>query len=227
MDSIRLALLGCGDVAQRYYLPALHRLADRVALVAVCDMQAERARFVAAHYGADAWYSDYERLLAESGADLVVNLTPIGRHAETTLAALQAGKHVYTEKPVATTVREAAHLRDAARQRGLLLACAPCVMLFPQMRRAQALLAEGAIGPVYAARAHAHGGVPPWPGFISDPSPYFAPDAGPAVDVGVYALHALTGLLGPVQRVVAMTARAQHRFTVAEGPARARGIRGG
>ena len=91
---LKLALLGCGDVAQRDYLPELHRLSDRVELVAVCSRSESRARAVAAQYGARAWYTDYRRLLDESGAELVANLTPIPMHAETTLAALQAGKHV-------------------------------------------------------------------------------------------------------------------------------------
>jgi predicted dehydrogenase len=220
LDKLKLALLGCGDVAQRDYLPELYRLADQVELVAVCSRSDERARAVAAQYGARAWYTDYVRMLAESDADLVANLTPIQLHAETTLAALQAGKHVYSEKPVATSVREAERIRTEARQRGLTLVCAPSVLLFPQVRYAQALLREGVVGPVYSARGQGHGGVPPWAGYASDPSPFFAAGAGPAVDMGVYPLHALTGLLGPARRVTALAARAQRSFTVEEGPAR-------
>jgi predicted dehydrogenase len=216
---LKLAFLGAGDVAQRDYLPELHRLAERVELVAVCSRTPERARAAAEQYGAGAWYTDYHRLLAESGADAVVNLTPIQLHAETTLAALAAGKHVFTEKPAATTTEEAARIRDEAGRRGLIVVCAPCVMIFPQVRRAQSLLEEGAIGKVYAARGHGHGGVPPWSGYASDPSPFFARGGGPAMDMGVYPLHALTGLLGPARRVTAMAAHAQQSFVVADGPA--------
>ena len=217
---LKLALLGCGDVAQRDYLPELHRLADRVELVAVCSRSAERARAVSAQYGARAWYTDYARMLAESDADLVANFTPIQLHAETTLAALQAGRHVYSEKPVATSVRAAERIRDEAKRRGLTLVCAPSVLLFPQVRYAQSLLQEGVVGPVYSARGQGHGGVPPWHGYASDPSPFFAVGAGPAMDMGVYPLHALTGLLGPARRVTAMAAQAQRSFTVEDGPAR-------
>ena len=87
LPRLKLALLGCGDVAQRDYLPEIHRLSDRVELVAVCSRTEQRARDVAAQYGARAWYTDYARMLAESDADLVANLTPIQLHAETTLAA--------------------------------------------------------------------------------------------------------------------------------------------
>ena len=156
--------------------------------------------------------------VTETEAEAVINLTPIQTHLETTLAALAAGKHVYTEKPVASTVRDGERIRRTAQERGLTVVCAPCVMLFPQVKYAQSLLATGAIGPVYAARGHAHMGVPPWSGFISDPSPYFAHGAGPALDMGVYPLHALTGLLGPAKRVTALVAKAIDQFTIEDGP---------
>jgi predicted dehydrogenase len=213
----RLALLGCGDVAVRDYLPELHRLSGRVELVAVCSRSADRARAVAERFGAATWYSDYRRMLAECDADLVANLTPIQVHAETTMAALRSGRHVYSEKPLASTVREARALAEVAGRGNLLLVCAPCVLLFPQVRRARALLEEGVIGPVTSARGQGHGGVPPWHGYASDPSPFFARGGGPALDMGVYPLHALTGLLGPAQRVTALTSRTRHSFLVDDG----------
>jgi predicted dehydrogenase len=218
MNKTKLALLGVGDVAQRDYLPEFHRLADRAEIVAACSRTESRVRAVAEQYNIPAQYTDYARMLAETDAEAVINLTPIQAHVETTLAALAAGKHVYTEKPVASTVRDAERIRQAAQQRGLTVVCAPCVMLFPQVKYAQSLLAEGAIGPVFSARGQGHMGVPPWSGFISDPSPYFAHGAGPAMDMGVYPLHALTGLIGPVKRVTAMVAKAIDQFTIEDGP---------
>ena len=225
MSKIKVAFLGVGDVAQRDYLPELHRLGDRVELVALCGQTEERVRVVAQHYGVTVWYTDYHRMLRETDADAVVNLTPIQIHTETTLAALEAGKHVYTEKPVATDVREAQLIQMEARRQDLVLVCAPCVMLFPQIQLARQLLAEGAIGEVYSARGHGHGGVPPWHGYGSDPGQFFVEGGGPARDMGVYPLHALTGLLGPAQRVSAMSARAQQSFTVPDGPAQGKQVR--
>lgn len=224
MGKIKLALLGCGDVAQRDYLPEFHRLADRTELVAVCGRTPERARHVSQAYEIRAWYTDYAQMLAETDAEAVINLTPIQFHAETNLAALQAGKHVYTEKPAATTVREAEYIWLEARRRSLTLICAPCVLLFPQMRYARSLLEAGEIGEVYSARGSGHGGVPPWSGYTSDPTPYFAKGGGPALDMGVYPLHALTGVLGPARRVTAMTGRALRSFTVQDGPARGKEV---
>ncbi|MGH3739504.1 MAG: Gfo/Idh/MocA family protein, partial [Micromonosporaceae bacterium] len=181
-------------------------------------------REVAARYGVPAWYTDYRRLLAETDAAAVINLTPIQLHAVTTLAAVRAGKHVYSEKPVAGTVAEAKQIRDEARRRGVTVVCAPSVMLFPQLVAARALLADDAIGPVHAAVGQGHGGVPPWHGYLSDPSPFFTHGGGPLADMAVYPLHAITGLLGPARRVSAMAARAQTSFVVPDGPAQGKTV---
>jgi predicted dehydrogenase len=217
-NPVKLALLGCGDVAQRDYLPEAHRLAGRAEFVAVCGRSAGRARDVANRYEIPAWYDDYERMLAESDADAVVNLTPIQLHAETNLAALQAGKHVYSEKPAATSLEDARRLRDVATKCGLTLVCAPSVLLFPQVRFAKELVSSGKIGPVHVALGRGYGGVPPWGGYPSDPSPFFARGGGPLADMGVYPLHAITGILGPAKRVSAFASRVQDGFLIGDGP---------
>ena len=221
MNKIRLAFLGAGDVAQRDYLPELHRLDERVARMAICAQTPDRARAMARQYHFESWYpnGDYGQMLMENEIDAVANLTPIQLHYETNLGLLKAGKHVYSEKPLAGSVAEARQLQQAAQAGGLKLVSAPCVMLWPQIKLAQTLLQQGEIGEVYSARAYGHGGVPPWGGYMSDPSPFFARGGGPAMDMGVYPLHALTGLLGPVQRVAAMTSRTQDGFIVVDGPA--------
>src|SRR5215211_3488456 len=216
--TVKLALLGCGDVAQRDYLPEMHRLAGRAELVAVCGRTTERVRQVAEQYDIPAQYDDYRSMLAESDAEAVINLTPIQVHTETTLAALEAGKHVYSEKPIATTLDDAVRIRDEAVRRGLTLVCAPSVLLFPQVRFARELVDSGRIGNVHAALGRGYGGVPPWSGYPSDPSPFFARGGGPLADMGVYPLHAITGILGPVQRVSAFAAQARDSFVVEEGP---------
>ena len=218
MPKLKLALLGCGDVAQRDYLPEFHRLADRAELVAVCGRTPERIQQVMARYGIPAGYTDYHRMLAECDADAVVNLTPIQLHDETNRAILAAGRHLYSEKPVASSAAVAAELAELARARGLTLVCAPCVRLFPQVRYVQSLIQTGAIDAIYSARGYGHLGVPPWSGYTSDPSPYFAAGAGPAMDMGVYPLHALTALLGPVQRVMALVTKVMDSFDVTDGP---------
>src|SRR5919112_4447817 len=215
--TVKLALLGCGDVAQRDYLPEMHRLSGRAELVAVCGRTPERVRQVAEQYDVPARYDDYRTMLAETDAEAVINLTPIQAHTETTLATLTAGKHVYSEKPVASRLDDARRIRDEADRRGLTLVCAPSVLLFPQVRFAQELVASGRIGTVHAALGRGYGGVPPWGGYPSDPSPFFARGGGPLADMGVYPLHAITGILGPAKRVSAFAAQARGSFSIADG----------
>src|SRR5215218_8876543 len=216
--TVKLALLGCGDVAQRDYLPEMHRMVGRAELVAVCGRTPQRVRQVAEQYDIPAQYDDYRSMLAESDAEAVINLTPIQVHTETTLAALEAGKHVYSEKPIATTLDDAERIRDEAVRRDLTLVCAPSVLLFPQVRFALELVSSGRIGKVHAALGRGYGGVPPWSGYPSDPSPFFARGAGPLADMGVYPLHAITGILGPAKRVSAFAAQARDGFVVDDGP---------
>jgi predicted dehydrogenase len=216
--TLRVAVVGVGDVAQRDYLPEFHRLSGRVEITVVCGKRAERAQGVAARYGVPRWSTDYREVVAADDVDAVVNLTPIPAHHQITLAALSAGRHVYSEKPLASSSAEALELHEEAVRGGLVLVCAPSVMLFPQLRRVGEIIASGHLGTILAARAHAIAGPPPWTGYDSDPTPFFAAVGGPLIDMAVYPLHALTGLLGPVTSVSALATRARESFTVEEGP---------
>jgi predicted dehydrogenase len=216
--TLRLAIIGVGDVAQRDYLPELGRLADRVKANVACSRGEERARDVAERFRIPRWTTSYHDAVSGDDVDAVLNLTPFSLHVEVTLAALAAGKHVYCEKPLALTSVEAGVIAEEAERRGCVVVAAPCVMLFPQVRRAHEIVASGELGNVFTARGHGQGGVPPWEGYLSDPSPYFARDAGgPLFDMAVYPLHALTGLLGPVHEVCAFSSRTRDSFDIVEG----------
>jgi predicted dehydrogenase len=215
---LKLALLGCGDVAQRDYLPEFHRLSERAEIVAVCGRTPERVAAVAARYQIPNIYSDYRKMLVQSDAEAVINLTPIQLHDEINAAIVASGRHLYTEKPAANHLANGQALRDLARQQAVKVVCAPCSPIFPQVRHVRSLIEAGMIGEIYSARAIAHFGVPPWAGYASDPSPFFAKGAGVLVDMGVYPLHTLTALLGPVRQVMAISAHVLESFAVAEGP---------
>jgi predicted dehydrogenase len=220
--TLRLGVIGVGDVAQRDYLPELSRLEGRAEVAVVCARTPQRARDVASRHDVPRWTTSYDEVVRAPDVDAVLNLTPIQLHTEVTLAALTAGKHVYTEKPLAGSSTEAARIAEAAESHGLVVVAAPCVMLFPQVRYVTALVASGALGRIHSARGLAFAGVPPWQGFISDPSPYFAAGGGPLVDMAVYPLHALTGLLGPVRRVTGLSRRTRESFRPNEGPSAGR-----
>ena len=217
MTQPRLAIIGVGDVAQRDYLAEFHRISDRAEITVVCGHSPDRVQRIAAEYGVPEWSVDYSQAIA-ADVDAVVNLTPFALHHQITLAALRAGRHVYTEKPLAATVAEARELDRVAQELDRTLVCAPSIMLFPQLTMVRDLLDSGSIGSIVSAHAHALGGVPPWEGYDSDPSPFFMAGTGPLVDMGVYPLHALTGLLGPVTSVAAVSTRTRESFTVTDGP---------
>jgi predicted dehydrogenase len=216
--TLRLAIVGVGDVAQRDYLPELGRLAERVEVIVACSRTAERARDVSERFEIPRWTTSFHEAVSADDVDAVLNLTPFSLHVDVTLAALAAGKHVYSEKPLALTSAEARVIAEQADRSGRVVVAAPCVLLFPQVRRAREIVDSGELGTVFTARGHGQGGVPPWEGYLSDPSPYFARAGGPLVDMAVYPLHALTGLLGPVREVSAFSAKTRDSFDVVEGP---------
>ena len=140
------------------------------------------------------------------------------------MAALEAGRHVYTEKPLARlpmrqedsgTMRERPEISCSFAPR------ASCCS--PRSSRFARSLSSGELGVIRAARAQAFAGVPPWPGYLSDPSPYFEAGAGPLVDMGVYPLHVLTGLLGPVSSVAAMASTDSRELRCHRGSLRGQG----
>jgi predicted dehydrogenase len=112
---VRLGVIGTGDVASRDYLPELGRLAGRAEIVAFASRDGERARAVAAGFDGARAYAGYADLLSDPSVDAILNLTPIGLHAEVTLAALAAGKHVYSEKPLAGAIHVLAVIAAAQR----------------------------------------------------------------------------------------------------------------
>jgi predicted dehydrogenase len=217
VEKVRVGVLGCGAVANFTYLHGIAQIGS-AELVAVCDVVEERAREAAAEYSVPRVYADPDEMLA-SDIELLVNLTPIQVHFETNLRALQAGKHVYSEKTFAGSVDQATALIDEARARGLRLGAAAATMLNPVVCKIGELLQEGTIGKVsFVVAHHSHFGPASFEGWPTDPTWFYKPGAGPLVDLGVYSLHTLTGLLGPAKSVSAMSGISVPRRTVRGGP---------
>lgn len=205
---VKIGVVGCGWVALTDYFPAMagEHLKDRVELVAVCDVAAERARTVAETYGAPEWYSSYDEMLEKTAAEAIVLLTPIPLHYRQGVAAIDAGKQLYIQKTMTVSYDEAADLIERARKRGLMLCASPGQLLDPGHRRAKELIQNGSIGKVQYARGQgSHPGHENVDTFGIDPTWYYRPGGGPVMDVAVYPLHSLTGLLGSVKRVTAFS----------------------
>jgi predicted dehydrogenase len=220
VKKVRLGLAGAGMIATVHYgiLPNFGPIADRAEIVAVADPVVARARTVASDFAIPAWFSSVEAMLRGADLDAVVNLTPIPAHFETSLAILEAGKHLVTEKPIATTLEEADLLCELAESRKLVVVAAPPNMLFPDLALARRLVREGVIGKVAFARVRSsHGGAASyaWP---ADPTWFYQQGSGPLFDMGVYGIHEITGILGPAKRVVAYSGITAPTRLVRGGP---------
>lgn len=199
MSRIRTAVVGCGSVAGSY-VPHL-RQSPQVELVAVCDTLAERAREVATTHQIARYYDDPDRMLAELDFDLLVNLTPMQFHAPITRKGLEAGRHVWSEKPIATDLRQARELLELADRQGRGLWAAPNSPTSPAFRGMAAILAGGEIGRAVAGQGLYGWSGPDWPGTAW----YYQVGGGALFDLGVYNITTLTGLLGPARAVVALS----------------------
>lgn len=223
---LRLGILGVGTIATASYgiLPNLDPIRHKVELVAVADSAVERARSIAAQYGIPKVVSSLDELLEVEGLDAVLNLTPIPAHGETNIKILEAGKHLGTEKPLATTMKDADRICSIAKARGLTVVCAPPNMLYPDRAETRRLVREGSIGKVAFARVRSSHGGPASGNWPLDPTWFYQKGSGPLFDMGVYGIQEITGILGPAQRVVAFSGITEPVRTVRGGPFRGKKI---
>ncbi|MBQ8186662.1 MAG: Gfo/Idh/MocA family oxidoreductase, partial [Clostridia bacterium] len=186
-DIIRVGIIGCGGIANGKHMPSLKKVPG-VKMVAFCDIIVERAEKAKAQYGTpDAVvYEDYKKLLEDKTIDVVHVLTPNRAHSFITVDALEAGKHVMCEKPMAINSVEAKKMLDAAERTGKLLTIGYQTR---QTAQAQFLKAEseaGTFGDIYFARACAvrRRAVPTWGVFLNE----YEQGGGPLIDIGTHAL---------------------------------------
>jgi predicted dehydrogenase len=213
--STGVAVIGCGWVSDVYLTNLVSSPDVRVAGCA--DLDPGRAAAKAAKHGVPA--RSVDDLLADPDVSIVVNLTPPRAHQPLNLAAVEAGKAVYTEKPLAETRAEATALRRRASAAGVRVGCAPDTFLGAGLQTCRRLLDDGAIGTPVAATAFM--AVAPVESWHPDPPAFvYQPGAGPLFDMGVYHVTALVALLGPVRSVTAMAATPFATRTIRSGPRR-------
>ena len=206
--TIGVGVVGTGDVALKLYIPKVAGIDPQKArLVGVCDADPARAERARAMFGGEKVYTDYADLLRDEDVDLVLNLTRHSAHAEVNLAAIEAGKSVYSEKPLAATFAEADSIVKAAERRGVTLASAPAIILNPLVAMTRDLYQKGALGKICFVRVHGSHEGASLHGRYYDNSWYHkkGKGAGPLFDTGPYALHTVTSVLGPAKRVVAFS----------------------
>ena len=197
IKKIRVAIIGCGSVSNRY-IPHLQS-SPSIEIVSLCDIRHERAVAQNEQYKVKAaTYADIDSLLKGVPFDMMVTLTDMQKHGELNKKALLAGKHVWSEKPLANTYAEGKALLELANRKKLKLWGAPAVVNSPQFAFMSRCIREGKLGRVASAHGqYGHTG-PGWSSF------FYEKNGGSMPDLGVYNMATLTGLLGPAKSVMAM-----------------------
>ena len=211
-----IGIVGCGVIAGAYAGWMRQSYPGRLHPVACHDQDPARAASLAQRFGLEVEAS-LEALLARPDVEIVLNLTNPQSHAAVTLAALAAGCHVYSEKPLALTLGDADRIVQEARRRGLAVAGAPSVMFGAPQRTAWRAVREGRCGVVHEVFMNAlTAGHELW-----HPAPryYYQPGGGPLLDLGVYPLTVATTILGPIRRVWGQAGVAIPERTIHTGPA--------
>jgi predicted dehydrogenase len=218
---IRVGIIGANPDrgwAVRAHVPALHALPERYTLTAVATTNPASAQRAAGLFGAEHAFADYRRLVEHPDVDLVIVSVKVPTHVELAGAAIAAGKHVFSEWPLAVTTEEAIGLADAADAAGVRTAIGLQARFAPAITRAAELIAAGRIGGVtsittYGARGKGSGSaIPQWLAYTYDRTT----GAGALEIAGGHTLDAVRSLVGPITLRPAVTAIASPRHTIAE-----------
>ena len=209
---VRVGVVGCGIIAKRYVTDSA--AFDTWHPIACADLDTAGAEAFAADHGLRA--ESVDELFADPEVELVLNLTPPNAHAPVTRSALAAGTHVYSEKPLATSVADGRDLVETAQRLGLRLGCAPDTFLGRAYQAGRRLIEDGAIGePLGAVGRMLVGGPDSW---HPNAEMFFRAGGGPLLDIAPYYLTAIVALLGRVESVSAFAVTRTPKRTFGAGP---------
>ena len=207
-----VGIIGCGNISTTYF--SLAPLFKGLNVLACSDLNMNAAELRAQEYGVKAQTID--ELLANDELDIIVNLTIPDAHYSVSRRILEAGKHVYSEKPLVLRLEEGEELRRIASGKGLSVGCAPDTFLGGSHQLARAFIDKGGIGRVTSGTCHVMSpGMEMW---HPNPDFFFLPGGGPILDLGPYYIANLINLIGPVKRVAALTSMASDTRTITSQP---------
>ena len=198
---MKIGIIGCGNISSAYFEGA--RKTDILEIKACADLRMEAAHAQAEKYNCHAVTID--KLLADPEIELVVNLTIPRAHVDVGIQVLEAGKHVYSEKPLGVDAESGRRLIETAAERGLRVGSAPDTFLGAGIQTARRALDAGKIGRPIAGTAFMCGHGPE--GWHPNPAFFYELGGGPMLDMGPYYVTALVNILGPVKRVAAITTK--------------------
>ncbi|MBN1899844.1 Gfo/Idh/MocA family oxidoreductase [Candidatus Sumerlaeota bacterium] len=200
MRKIKYGIIGCGNISGIYFQAS--RTFEILEVAACADIIQEKAEAKAKEWNAPKACT-VKQMLEDPEIDIILNLTVPKAHYEVSMAAIEAGKSVHSEKPLALTRDEGTRILDAAKKKKTLVGCAPDTFMGAGIQTCRKLIDDGWIGKPVAATAfmmcHGHESWHP------DPEFYYKKGGGPMFDMGPYYLTALVNLLGPVERVSGIT----------------------
>jgi predicted dehydrogenase len=206
-----IGIIGCGVISAAYLRGASRSKYIRVK--AVADIREEVAIAQASAFGVDA--TSIDAMLGDTSIDLVINLTVPNAHAEVSRRILEAGKHVYSEKPLTVSIDDARQLLQMAAERKLRVGCAPDTFLGASHQACREIIDQGRVGAVLSGSASfLSRGMEAW---HPNPDFFFKPGGGPVLDLGPYYITALVNLLGPVASVVSTSATGYATRTIGGG----------
>jgi predicted dehydrogenase len=207
-NKLRWGLIGCGDISRKRVAPALRDIPE-IELIAVSRARVDLAESFAREFGAKRWYGDWHDLVADGEIDAVYIATPVYLHAEQTVAAAEAGKHVLCEKPMAMTPGECDRMIAACDLKDVALGVAYYRRFYPAICRVKEIIASGEIGKPIIAQINAFERFNPSPGedryWLLEKS---KSGGGPMMDFGCHRLEILLNLFGPIERTAAVMSRA-------------------
>jgi predicted dehydrogenase len=207
-----VGIVGCGVISHEYAGNA--DAFDGFEITACSDLDETRRTALAEKHGLTAMTPD--ELLSSTEIDIVLNLTPAAAHRDVTRLALEHGKHVYSEKPLAMVAPDAHELLALSDTFGLRIGCAPDIFLGGAYQTARALIDQGAIGtPLAVSATMLAGGQETW---HPDPDIFFGDGAGPLLDMGPYYLSTIVALLGPISRVTGLASTLVAEREIEIGP---------
>ncbi len=213
--TIKIGMVGVGAISGIYLENITNRFQE-IELVAVCDLIRERAEKAQEKYNVPKLYDTMYELFADPEIDIVLNLTRPYEHYGVSIEALKAGKHVYSEKPLAATLEEGKALVEMAQEKGLMLGGAPDTFLGAGIQTCRKLIDDGYIGdPIGAAAFMICRGHESW---HPDPAFYYQHGGGPMMDMGPYYITALVNLLGGVSSVMGVTKASFPTRTITSQP---------
>ena len=199
----RVGIVGAGDISDIYLQNLTEKFNDRIEIAGICDLVPGRAESQAEKYNVKKVYESADEIISDPTVDIVLNLTRPSEHYAISKAALNAGKHVYSEKPLCASLDEGIQLYELAKEKGLLIGGAADTFLGSGIQTCVKLIDDGVIGDVVGASAFmVCRGHETW---HPDPEFYYKRGGGPMMDMGPYYLTALISMIGAVKSVTGVT----------------------